>query len=189
MKLPNGNTIACVLHDVLLVPDLTYNLFSVTSASKKGKSDHFLKIKMWSQGCQFGCGVQRRKFMLPWLWWCGISGLPKLQADLLQGKTVTLQIWPLGGSRNARKWNGGRNRFWWEAGVWVLWMMYWRKKQLAAILIFLSAEGLTGFALSTCVYLWNCSPTKSISPMKCDIVPNQISVFFIFWLQCICPCV
>jgi len=33
-KLPNGKMNLCTLHDVLLVPDLAYNLFSVTSASK-----------------------------------------------------------------------------------------------------------------------------------------------------------
>ena len=45
MKLPNGKTKACTLHDVLLVPDLAYNLFSVTSASKKGKVTTFSKLK------------------------------------------------------------------------------------------------------------------------------------------------
>ena len=45
MKLPNGKTKACTLHDVLLVLDLAYNLFSVTPASKKGKVTTFSKLK------------------------------------------------------------------------------------------------------------------------------------------------
>jgi len=45
MKLYNGKTKSCTLHDVLLVPDLAYNLFSVTSASKRGKVTTFSKLK------------------------------------------------------------------------------------------------------------------------------------------------
>jgi len=37
MKLPNGKMNLCTFHDVLLVPDLAYNLFSVTSASKEAR--------------------------------------------------------------------------------------------------------------------------------------------------------
>ena len=35
MNLPQDKTESCTLHDVLLVPDLAYNLVSVTAASKK----------------------------------------------------------------------------------------------------------------------------------------------------------
>ena len=35
MNPPQGKMESCTLHDVLLVPDLAYNLLSVTSASKK----------------------------------------------------------------------------------------------------------------------------------------------------------
>ena len=45
MKLPNGKIKACTLQDVLLVPNLAYNLLSVTSASKKGKVTTFSKMK------------------------------------------------------------------------------------------------------------------------------------------------
>ena len=37
MMLPNGEVKPCVLHDVLYVPKLAYNLISVTKASQKGK--------------------------------------------------------------------------------------------------------------------------------------------------------
>jgi len=45
MKLPNGKMNLCTLHDVLLVPDLAYNLFNVTSASKRGKVTTFSKLE------------------------------------------------------------------------------------------------------------------------------------------------
>ena len=45
MKLPQGKTESCTLHDVLLVPDLAYNLLSVTSASKKGKVTTFSEMR------------------------------------------------------------------------------------------------------------------------------------------------
>ena len=45
MNLPQGKMESCTLHDVLLVPDLAYNLLSVTSASKKGKVTTFSKMK------------------------------------------------------------------------------------------------------------------------------------------------
>ena len=45
MKLPNGMSKPCTLHNVLLVPSLAYNLLSVTSASKKGKIVTFSKMK------------------------------------------------------------------------------------------------------------------------------------------------
>ena len=45
MKLPNGRSKPCTLHNVLLVPSLAYNLLSVTSASKKGKIVTFSKMK------------------------------------------------------------------------------------------------------------------------------------------------
>jgi len=45
MNLPQGKTESCTLHDVLLVPDLAYNLLSVTSASKKGKATTFSEMK------------------------------------------------------------------------------------------------------------------------------------------------
>ena len=41
MNLPHGRIKRCTLHDVLLVPDLAYNLVSVTSASKRGKETKF----------------------------------------------------------------------------------------------------------------------------------------------------
>ena len=53
----------CTLHDVLLVPDLAYNLLSVTSASKKGKVTTFSKMrceirdaksKLIASGCREG---------------------------------------------------------------------------------------------------------------------------------------
>ena len=42
MVLPNGELKPCVLHDVLYVPKLAYNLISVTKASQKGKT---IKLK------------------------------------------------------------------------------------------------------------------------------------------------
>ena len=45
MNLPQGKKENCTLHDVLLVPDLAYNLLSVTSASKKGKVTTFFETK------------------------------------------------------------------------------------------------------------------------------------------------
>ena len=45
MKLPQGKTESCTLHNVLLVPDLAYNLLSVTSASKKGKVTTFSEMR------------------------------------------------------------------------------------------------------------------------------------------------
>ena len=41
MSLPHGKTMSCTLHDVLLVPELAYNLLSVPSASKRGKVTTF----------------------------------------------------------------------------------------------------------------------------------------------------
>ena len=37
MNLPNGKSKACTLHNVLYLPGLSYNLLSVSQASKKGK--------------------------------------------------------------------------------------------------------------------------------------------------------
>ena len=37
MNLPHDKVKKCILHDVLLVPNLAYNLLSVTSVSKRGK--------------------------------------------------------------------------------------------------------------------------------------------------------
>ena len=45
MNLPQDKTESCTLHDVLLVPDLAYNLVSVTAASKKGKVTTFSEMK------------------------------------------------------------------------------------------------------------------------------------------------
>ena len=45
MKLPQGRTESCTLHNALLVPDLAYNLLSVTSASKKGKVTTFSEMR------------------------------------------------------------------------------------------------------------------------------------------------
>ena len=47
MNLPQGKVESCTLHDVLLVPDLAYNLLSVTSTSKKGKTTTFTEV-----GCE-----------------------------------------------------------------------------------------------------------------------------------------
>lgn len=44
MNLPQGKMESCTLHDVLLVPDLAYNLLSVTAASKKGKVTTFSEM-------------------------------------------------------------------------------------------------------------------------------------------------
>ena len=45
MRLPHGKTRECTLHDVLFVPDLAYNLLSVTSAAKKNKVTTFSETK------------------------------------------------------------------------------------------------------------------------------------------------
>lgn len=45
MDLPGNKINNCKLLDVLLVPDLAFNLFSVTSASKKGKVTTFSEMK------------------------------------------------------------------------------------------------------------------------------------------------
>ena len=45
MNLPQDKTESYTLHDVLLVPDLAYNLVSVTAASKKGKMTTFSEMK------------------------------------------------------------------------------------------------------------------------------------------------
>ena len=37
INLPNGKSKACTLHNVLYIPGLSYNLLSVSQASKKGK--------------------------------------------------------------------------------------------------------------------------------------------------------
>ena len=38
MNLPQEKIESCILHDVLLIPELSYNLLSVTSAAKRGKT-------------------------------------------------------------------------------------------------------------------------------------------------------
>ena len=43
MNVPSGKKSKCTLHDVLLVPDLAYNLFSVSRATEMGKSTEFTK--------------------------------------------------------------------------------------------------------------------------------------------------
>lgn len=43
MVLPNGKVKTCTLHDVLYVPELSYNLVSVAKASQKGKTVKFTK--------------------------------------------------------------------------------------------------------------------------------------------------
>jgi len=45
MNLPDSKINQCTLCDVLLVPDLVFNLFSITSASKKGKVTTFSEMK------------------------------------------------------------------------------------------------------------------------------------------------
>ena len=37
MNLPNGESKACTLHNVLYIPSLSYNVLSVSQASRKGK--------------------------------------------------------------------------------------------------------------------------------------------------------
>ena len=41
MKLPNGRTRQCTLHNVLFVPKLAYNLLSVSRATEAGKVTEF----------------------------------------------------------------------------------------------------------------------------------------------------
>lgn len=50
MNLPNNKTNNCTLLGVLLVPELAFNLFSVTSASKKGKQTTFSDMKCEIRG-------------------------------------------------------------------------------------------------------------------------------------------
>ena len=45
MNLSHGKMKSCTFHDVLLVPDLAYNLLSVTAASKKGKVTSFSEMR------------------------------------------------------------------------------------------------------------------------------------------------
>ena len=44
MNLPKGKE-TCTLYDVLLVPDLAYNLLSITPAAKKGKATNFIEMR------------------------------------------------------------------------------------------------------------------------------------------------
>ena len=41
MELPNSESESCILHDVLYVPELSYNLVSVAKVSQKGKIGKF----------------------------------------------------------------------------------------------------------------------------------------------------
>ena len=50
MNLPNNKTNKCTLLGVLLVPELAFNLFSVTSAYKKGKLTTFSDMKCETRG-------------------------------------------------------------------------------------------------------------------------------------------
>ena len=52
MNVSNGNERKCTLHDVLLVPDLAYNLFSVSRATEAGKLTEFTK---------FACSIREEK--------------------------------------------------------------------------------------------------------------------------------
>ena len=45
MHLPQGKTDTCTLHDVLLLPDLTYNHLSITCTSKRGKVTTFTDMR------------------------------------------------------------------------------------------------------------------------------------------------
>ena len=47
MNLPQSSTKNCTLHDVLLVPDLAFNLLSITAASKIAKVTTFIQV-----GCE-----------------------------------------------------------------------------------------------------------------------------------------
>ena len=62
---------SCTIHDVLLIPDLAYNLICITAASKRGKVTMFLWDEMWNQRFQAQSGshwTQRRKPVPPWSW-------------------------------------------------------------------------------------------------------------------------
>jgi len=50
MNLPNNKINKCTLLGVLLVPELAFNLFSVTSASKKGKLTTFSDLRCEIRG-------------------------------------------------------------------------------------------------------------------------------------------
>ena len=50
MILPNGESKACTLHDVLYVPKLSYNLLSVAKASQKGKIVKYVSLLHSKQG-------------------------------------------------------------------------------------------------------------------------------------------
>ena len=50
MNLPNSKTNKCTLLEVLVVPELAFNLFSVTLASKKGKLTTFSDTKCEIRG-------------------------------------------------------------------------------------------------------------------------------------------
>ena len=55
MKLPDGSSKTCTLHDVLLVPDLAYNLLSITAIAKRGKVTTFTQV---------GCEIRDLKLKL-----------------------------------------------------------------------------------------------------------------------------
>ena len=44
VRLPNGKTKSCKLHDVLYVPKLSYNLLSVAKAAQRGKVTKLLNL-------------------------------------------------------------------------------------------------------------------------------------------------
>ena len=59
MKLPSGRTRKCKLHEVLYVPKLSYNLFSMSKSSDAGKSARFGNVS-----CQILDESKRSKFIV-----------------------------------------------------------------------------------------------------------------------------
>ena len=53
MVLPNGKVKTCTLHDVLYVPEISYNLVSVAKASQKGKIVKFTKSACYRKSGNF----------------------------------------------------------------------------------------------------------------------------------------
>ena len=68
MNLLHGKQESCILHDVLLVPDLAYNLISVTAASKRGKVTTFSEMRCEIRDSKSSHWMQRRKPVLSWSW-------------------------------------------------------------------------------------------------------------------------
>ena len=70
MKLPNGRTCQCTLHNVLFVPKLAYNLLSVSRATKAGKlspdgSVKWYKARLVAQGFSQKFGFDYEETFIP----------------------------------------------------------------------------------------------------------------------------